>query len=282
MSTPFISICASSCVQIQPTVLYNICDIFNRLSGKQSRILGSLLGSFEGETVLVKNCFAVIHDESDGEVALDVSHQRTSLALHQRIYPNEHLIGWFSTGTVPSAADVILHNYYSQECASPLFLMLDTNFATKGPTIIRTYISRVVSLGNQSLATEFVGIPNMFLMTEINKIGFEKLASPRAELNTHTSGASNHALYYIKTQINALLSHIQSIGTGGDKGDPGVGCAIAHAVNKYTTLPIIKFNYDIITSARHDSLLVYHVSQLFKRLMSISDSLLLEHPPTCT
>ena len=65
-----LSSAANVTVRVQPTVLLNICDAYIRRSESQERVVGTLLGTIEGNIVEVKECYAVPFNESQEQVRL--------------------------------------------------------------------------------------------------------------------------------------------------------------------------------------------------------------------
>ena len=57
-------------VLIHPVVLFTIVDGFERRSDDAKRVIGTLLGTVDKDTVEIKTCFGVPHIESEDEVGL--------------------------------------------------------------------------------------------------------------------------------------------------------------------------------------------------------------------
>jgi hypothetical protein len=90
-------------------VLFNICDAYIRRNEGQDRVIGTLLGSVGHDgSVVIKNSYAVPHNESQGQVAVDIDFHRTMYDLHHRVNPKEVIVGWFSTGRGVDASDALL------------------------------------------------------------------------------------------------------------------------------------------------------------------------------
>lgn len=95
-------------------VLFNICDAYIRRNEGQERVIGTLLGSVGHDgSVVIKNSYAVPHNESQGQVAVDIDFHRTMYDLHHRVNPKEVIVGWFSTGRGVDASDALLQVQYN-------------------------------------------------------------------------------------------------------------------------------------------------------------------------
>lgn len=120
---------ANLSVKVQPTVLLNICDSYVRRSENQERVIGTLLGTIEGTTVEIKDCYAVPFNENQEQVgsqgsivssscrkvahtllllfvetqchrgcyvqvAMDINHHQSLLSLHRKVSQQEVVVGW--------------------------------------------------------------------------------------------------------------------------------------------------------------------------------------------
>lgn len=90
-------------------MLFNICDSYIRRNEGSDRVIGTLLGSYgEDGAVVVKNSYAVPHNESQGQVAVDIDFHRTMFELHHRANPKEVIVGWYSTGRGVDQSDALI------------------------------------------------------------------------------------------------------------------------------------------------------------------------------
>ena len=56
-------------VYIHPVVLFSIVDSFERRNEDAKRVIGTLLGVTDKNSVEIRNCFGVPHNESEDEVS---------------------------------------------------------------------------------------------------------------------------------------------------------------------------------------------------------------------
>jgi translation initiation factor 3 subunit F len=82
-------------VTIHPVALFSILDHYLRRTESQERVIGTLLGTRTETDIEVKSSFAVIHNETDEQVALDMDYHRTMYDLHQKVNPKEIIVGWW-------------------------------------------------------------------------------------------------------------------------------------------------------------------------------------------
>lgn len=82
-------------VTVHPVALFSILDHYLRRTDAQERVIGTLLGtrSDNGE-VEVRSSFAVLHSETEVQVAVDMEYHRTMYDLHHKVNPKEVIVGW--------------------------------------------------------------------------------------------------------------------------------------------------------------------------------------------
>ncbi|KAH0889791.1 hypothetical protein HID58_052220 [Brassica napus] len=94
--------------RIHPLVIFNVCDCFVRRPDSAERVIGTLLGSILPDgTVDIRNSYAVPHNESSDQVAVDIDYHHNMLASHLKVNPKEVIVGWYSTGAGVNGDDVL-------------------------------------------------------------------------------------------------------------------------------------------------------------------------------
>lgn len=84
-------------VTIHPSALFTILDHYLRRKDAQERVIGTLLGvrtEENGGTIEVRTAFAVLHSETDEQVAVDMEYHQTMYELHRKVNPREAIVGW--------------------------------------------------------------------------------------------------------------------------------------------------------------------------------------------
>ncbi|KAL0401229.1 UNVERIFIED_CONTAM: Eukaryotic translation initiation factor 3 subunit F [Sesamum latifolium] len=158
--------------RVHPLVIFNICDFYVRRPDQAERVIGTLLGSVLPDgTVGIRNSYAVPHNESSDQVALDIDYHHNMLSSHQKVNPKEVIVGWFSTGSV-TGGSALIHDFYSREVSNPVHLTVDTEFRS-GNAAIKAFVSVSLSLGDLQLAAQFQEIPLDLRMVEAEQIGYD-------------------------------------------------------------------------------------------------------------
>lgn len=58
-------------------------------------MIGTLLGRRTESEVEIRSAFAVLHSETDEQVAVDMEYHRTMYELHHKVNPKEVIVGWY-------------------------------------------------------------------------------------------------------------------------------------------------------------------------------------------
>ncbi|OAY46221.1 hypothetical protein MANES_07G126500v8 [Manihot esculenta] len=157
--------------KVHPLVIFNICDCYVRRPDQAERVIGTLLGSVLPDgTVDIRNSYAVPHNESSDQVALDIDYHHNMLLSHQKVNPKEVIVGWYSTGLGVTGGSALIHEFYSREVPNPIHLTVDTGFRN-GEGTIKAYVSVNLSLGDRQLAAQFQEIPVDLRMVEAERVG---------------------------------------------------------------------------------------------------------------
>ena len=81
-------------ITIHPVALFSILDHYLRRTDTQDRVIGTLLGTRHENQVEVRSSFAVLHSETDEQVAVDMDYHHTMYELHHKVNPKEVIVGW--------------------------------------------------------------------------------------------------------------------------------------------------------------------------------------------
>jgi translation initiation factor 3 subunit F len=93
----------------------------------------------------VKSAFAVLHSETDEQVAVDMDYHRAMYDLSARVRPNETIVGWYSTGSDLNTYSALIQNFYSQETAphQAVHVALDTGTEEGKGAGVKAYVRYV-------------------------------------------------------------------------------------------------------------------------------------------
>lgn len=267
---------ANVSVKVHPVVLLQICDAFIRRPDKQDRVIGTLLGSVADGVVNVARCYVVPHNESAEQVAVDIVHHRTMHDLHQRVAPQQTIVGWFSTGGAVTTSDALIQEHYSKEVTvqhGPVHLRVDTSLAQDGLGVA-AYLSRSLGLGDRSLAMEFVEVPANVLYGEVERVGVNLLVSgetdkgrPLAE--QETLAASVQRLLGLLAKARAYVDDVLA---GRRKGDAAIGRYLADTLAVVPRLEPAEFER-LFNEGMQDDLLLSYFAHLVRSQVALAERL---------
>ncbi|CAN1257059.1 Eukaryotic translation initiation factor 3 subunit F [Linum perenne] len=216
--------------KVHPLVIFNICDCYVRRPDQSERVIGTLLGSVLPDgTVDIRNSFAVPHNESSDQVALDIAYHNTMLASHQKVNPKEVIVGWYSTGLGVTGGSALIHDFYSDEVSNPVHLTVDTGFRNGEPAI-KAYVSVNLSLGSTQLAAQFQEIPLDLRMIEAERIGFDILKTTMVDkLPTDLEGMEA-SMQRLLALIDDIYKYVDDVVQGNTAPDNSVGRLLSEIV----------------------------------------------------
>lgn len=208
-------------------VLFSILDHYLRRDASQPRVIGTLLGTCSEAEVEIRNCFAVPHNESHDpwQIHLDAEHHRRMVELHQRVRPEEVVLGWYSTNTELNSNSALIQDHYSRETAphQAIHLTLNTNVADeKNGLGVQCYVSSLLGSTAKPEDCAFLSLPTTLLTTSPEQTALRHLASPKPESLTDLD-ALRASLEQVQTQLERVLTYVRKVLAGEIEGDKAVG-----------------------------------------------------------
>lgn len=114
-----------------PVVLFSVLDHYLRRDDPQTKVIGALLGvrTQDGTEVEIRNAFPLIYTVDGENIVLDREHYRSMYELHQRVNPEEVVLGWYTAGADVSAACTPVHAFFAEDVApfQPIHVTIDTD-----------------------------------------------------------------------------------------------------------------------------------------------------------
>jgi translation initiation factor 3 subunit F len=258
-------------VRVHPVVIFTICDAYIRRNENQERVIGTLLGTIGDGVVDIKNCYAVPHSESNDQVAVDVVHHQTMAELQGKVNARERIVGWFSTGTDVSGSDALIHNFYTNECANPVHLILDTDISQYG-SVVKAFVSRVLSVQGNQLAREFQEVPCEVKASEAERVAGDLLLTEATDvLPTELEGLAS-SLKTLDGVIAAAAEYVDQVLQGSLEGDVVFGRQLAEALSavpRMSTQDLTK----LVRNNQNDIVLTTYLSDLIRAQIALSDRL---------
>ncbi len=231
----------------------------------QECIIGTLLGSIseDGSEIEIHNSYKVPYKDNATEIIVDGDFYKILYHLYQKIYPDDVIVGWFSTSP---KLDIFSGNINYAYCSnfqslgidyySPIHLMIqqtqDDEDSTLLPTI-KTFTSTPIGFHSRKTGCHtyvFNSIPNKVYYNELEEFGVDqdhksqtqKYFSYKATPKTTNSSSSNMNepfkkvdLYFVSKQ-----DHVKKVISDEIKGDDKFGKSL---LSKLNSIPPISKSY---------------------------------------
>ncbi|EYU19987.1 hypothetical protein ABFS83_06G069700 [Erythranthe nasuta] len=257
--------------RVHPLVLYNICDCYVRRPDQAERVIGTLLGSVLPDgTIDIRNSYAVPHNESSDQVALDIDYHQNMLSSHQKVNPKEVIVGWFSTGRVV-AGSALIHEFYSRDVNNLVHLTVDTEFRT-GAAAIKAFVSINLSLGERQLAAQFQEIPLDLRMVEAERIGFDVLKPTNVDKLPSDLEGMETSMERLLALIGEIYKYVDDVVEGRIAPDNKIGRFISDTIASLPKLSPQAFD-KLVNDSLQDQLLLLYLSSITRTQLSLAEKL---------
>ncbi|KAK1299105.1 Eukaryotic translation initiation factor 3 subunit F [Acorus calamus] len=263
---------ASLSARVHPLLVFNICDCYVRRPDQAERVIGTLLGSVSADgTVDIRNSYAVPHNESSDQVALDIEYHHNMLLSHQKVNPKEVIVGWYSTGFGLTGGSALIHDFYAREVTNPIHLTVDTGFSS-GEASIKAYVSINLSLGDQPLAAQFHEIPLDLRMVEAERVGYDILKTPVVDKLPSDLEGMEASVQRLLALIDDVYKYVDDVVEGRVEPDNNVGRSISDTLALVPKMSPATFD-KLLNDRLQDHLLLLYLSSLTRTQLTIAEKL---------
>ena len=218
------------------------------------------------------------------------------LELHQKVAPQQIIVGWFSTASANICSDALIQEFYAKEAAAaaaaaggsgssgsgsgsgsggvPVHLVVDTSLA--GDHVdVKAYAGRSLGLSDKPLATEFVEVPCEALMGEAERVGLSTLVTGDHE-KARPLAADGEGLAASVARLQRLVASAQryaeDAAAGRVKGDPAIGRHLADTLAAIPRLDPAEFER-AFNEGVQDQLLVSYFAGLVRTHVALAERL---------
>ncbi|KAG6482728.1 eukaryotic translation initiation factor 3 subunit F-like [Zingiber officinale] len=263
--------------KIHAVVLFNICDCYVRRPDQADRVIGTLLGSVSDGVVEIKNSYAVPHNESADQVALDVDYHRNMYLSHLKVNPKEVLVGWFSTGFGVSGGSALIHEFYvkelkeAQSSIPPIHLTVDTRFKN-GEASIKGYVSSNLSLGDRPLAAQFQEISLDLRMIEAERVGFDILKTTAVDKLPNDLEGMEASMERLYSLLDEIYKYVDDVVEGRVTPNNDIGRFLADTLASVPRMSTAAFD-KVFNDKIQDNLALVYLSSLVKTQLGIAEKL---------
>jgi len=263
-------------VRVHPVVLFQIADAYERRSQDNHRVIGTLVGSVDKQSVEVTNCFCVPHKEYEERVEADLQYAQDMFDLNKKVAPQEALVGWFATGSEITSHSALIHDYYARETKDPIHLTVDTTLQS-GKLGLKAYVFVPIGVPGATSGSMFTPIPveitaydpeitglDLLHKTKSNKL---RQVAPSPDLSRVSEGIEK-----LEIMLNAVIQYVEGVLSGRERPDNSVGRKLLDLVNSVPKMNPDEFE-KMVNSNMKDLLMVIYLTQLTKTQLALHEKL---------
>lgn len=263
-------------VKIHPVVLFQIADAYERRNMENHRVIGTLLGSADKQSVEVTNCFCVPHKEYEERVEADLQYAQDMLELNKKVTTQENLVGWFATGNEITSHSALIHDYYARETKDPIHLTVDTTL-NSGKLNIKAYVFVPIGVPGATSGSMFTPIPVEVLAYEPEVVGLDLLQKTKFTKLRHVEPIPDLARISegtakLEIMLDAVIQYVEAVLSGRERPDNSVGRKLLDLVNSVPKMNPDEFE-KMINSNMKDLLMVIYLTQLTKTQLQLHEKL---------
>lgn len=263
-------------VKVHPVVLFQIADAYERRNNDNHRVIGTLIGTVEKQSVDVTNCFCVPHKEYDEKVEADLKYAQDMFDLNKKVAPGEQLVGWFATGSEITSHSALIHDYYARETKDPIHLTVDTTL-NSGKMGLKAYVFVPIGVPNATTGSMFTPIPveidaydpEVTGLDLLHKAKYTKMRTvePMPDLAKISEGTTK-----LETMLDAVITYVEGVLSGKERPDNSVGRKLLDLINSVPKMTPDEFE-KMINSNMKDLLMVIYLTQLTKTQLQLHEKL---------
>ncbi|XP_017003225.1 eukaryotic translation initiation factor 3 subunit F-2 [Drosophila takahashii] len=277
-------------VLLHPLVLFQIIDAYERRPKDAAQVMGTLLGRNNGKDgqTEITNCFTVLHKEHPdlNRIDLDLSYATDILELNMLTYPQERVLGWFSTGKSVSRSASLLHDYYTRECGDlqPLHLLVDATL--KGQRLLpRLYCAVEIGVPGGTKGLMFSMLPLEMTSENSEVVALRLMEKQSMQPAAKQTGRILPELVQVvdatrdlQQRLDLVLRYINDVLARKRKPDNVVGRALHDAL---TSVPVVDSEtFRLMFNANlRDMLMGITLSMMIKTELQIGEKLFGMHDP---
>eukprot|EP00730_Choanoeca_flexa_P012454 TRINITY_DN4290_c0_g1_i2.p1 TRINITY_DN4290_c0_g1~~TRINITY_DN4290_c0_g1_i2.p1 ORF type:complete len:295 (+),score=73.83 TRINITY_DN4290_c0_g1_i2:54-887(+) len=263
-------------VRVLPVVYFSIIDHYLRRNDQQTRVIGTLLGTVNGQTIEVTNCFPVPHNENDDQVAVDVEYQSNMRALYAAVNPNEVVVGWYATGPEVTEHSMVIQDIINEEATNPVHLCIDTSLQNKKMGI-QAMISSPMGAPDGTQGRLLSPIECDVLIHEPERVALSMLDKSLDEPDSRVPLISDldhvtEATVNLQEMIAKALTYVTAVTNGEQEGDERIGRYLRDTVAAIPKVDPVKFE-GMFNDTVQDLLMVGYLSNLAQSQVTVQEKL---------
>jgi len=282
-------------VQVAPVVIFQVIEAYLCRAEHQESVIGTLMGTVSSTGVAtITSSFPVPYSDQDDVLAIGQDYHRDMVKLHNQANKDEVILGWFSTpmdaanaGERINEQSVMIHDFYAQECANPVYLVVDTLLGNEQLSV-EAYIT--ADAENEKVLDEEYAITHQFKQLPVAEYVAEHDAialNVMTKQNKWAASGNNGDVLSVPSEMDALESAMKKLysllETSSKYVDDVVAGKIAnpdsriarHLADALNAIPHTKpheFN-KMFNNSLQDLLMVSYISSLTQAQLCMAEKL---------
>jgi translation initiation factor 3 subunit F len=273
--------------RVHPVVWLSMVDAHERRGSAETKVIGTLLGTFEKGIVEVTNCYSVPHSEKADSPMIRIQYNREMYDLYKKANSVEIPVGWFSTHPEVRENSTQYHEYYQQ------FVSTATQTREHMPIVLLTFDTTLQDhrMGIRAYIRMHAGIPKaekeqctIFMPVEVEiasydteQVGVDCLfagtKNPKRIVDLFSGiGQIQQVTDQIIEWIEKIKTYVDDVLEGRRAPDVAVGRKLMRCTSNVSQMEPEKFT-KLLTESMKDYLMVVYLAQLTKNQLSLHDCL---------
>jgi hypothetical protein len=275
--------------RMHPVAVLKILNAYVRRQEGDDRTIGTLVGCItEGSIVDITDSFPVIHKENYEEgVKMNQEQHKKMLELHQKVFPRDQVVGWFSTKTQKhgedneiGASSAFIHQYYcssdsrftpSHTLPGPVHVVVDTNIHKAQQRMeVNAYVYTPTSVAGNLLV--FHQVPLQVTTSQTEKAGISQLMQAKQKAPIDSVDGFVLGLKELLALFRRMQEYVKAVQDGKVEGDLAVGRGLTAQL---CAEPVIATEAieNLCKTYMQDSLMVVYLSNLTKTQISMTEKI---------
>jgi translation initiation factor 3 subunit F len=266
--------------RMHPVAVLKILNAFVRRQEGDDRTIGTLVGCVsEGSIVDITDSFPVVHKESYEEgVKIDQGQHKKMLELHQKVFPRDQVVGWFSTGIEIGASSAMIHKFYcdpdsrftpTHTLQGPVHVLVDTSLYQKRMGV-KAYVYSSTMVASNLL--QFHQVPLQVQTSATEKAGISQLMQAKHKAPIDSVDGFVLGLKELLALFRRMQEYVKAVQEGKAEGDLAVGRGLTAQL---CAEPVIATEAieNLCKTSLQDSLMVVYLSNLTRTQISMTEKI---------
>ncbi|EPZ33496.1 Mov34-domain-containing protein [Rozella allomycis CSF55] len=265
-------------VIVHPLVLLSAVDHYNRVAqNTKKRVVGALLGQWQGGAVHITNSYALPFEEDEKDPSvwfIDHNFHENMYSLCKKVNAKEKPVGWYHSGPKLRSADLKINELFKKYTQDPILVVIDVKMQSEGLPIDSYVAVDEISDDGTSTIKTFAHISSFVDAEEAEEIGVEHLLRDIKDLAV---GSLSSRVTEQVNSLKGLVTQMQDIERYLEKvlnGQLSVNHPILYNLQKVFNLMPNTQSHDLakaITTTVNDQYAVTYIASMVRSITALHD-----------